>query len=338
MTTKADDDDDDDDDDDEIVLADQSISMAGKPLLLSPPSQHISDSNNASGGASIVLFYQYKEPNWTSKQFSQAIKLFLAIGRKYNITGRGRIAQEGVNCTLTASSATGIRQFCQALRDNWTIGNDGDVDGGGDDDDDDTKLFHQTDFKFTDGLSQSQKFKSLSIRKCTELVAYGFDVIDKAPSIQKFGGQHLEATEYHKALQDPDTVVIDVRNNYETSIGTIIPPKGGATLLDPKLRNSKEYPKWLASKEVQQQLHGKKILTFCTGGIRCERATALINQMSTVSKSESTKNNTNSKKDAVKNKNDASTTTTTTFEPKGVYHIRGTYSVLQIDIFCSTFW
>ena len=89
----------------------------------------------------------------------------------------------------------------------------------------DKDLFLETDFKITDGLPQSQMFKSLSIRKTNELVAYGLEG-DKAPSIEKFGGTHLTAVDYHAALQDKNTVVIDVRNAYETAIGTIQPPKG----------------------------------------------------------------------------------------------------------------
>jgi predicted sulfurtransferase len=301
-----------------VVLPDQSVSAAGQSLLLDNDS-----TDNNKGGASIVLFYQYKEPVWTSREFQKALKLFLSLGRKYEITGRGRIAPEGVNCTLTAPTSKLIRLFCQSLRDDWNIGC---LDGN---ESNDTKLFHDTDFKISDGLPQSQKFKSLSLRKVDELVAYGLEG-KKAPSITKFGGTHLTAIDYHEALSDPQTVVIDVRNNYETQIGTIHPPPGGATLLDPKLRNSREWPKWLASKETQKQLNGKKILTFCTGGIRCERATALINQMSTVSSANATSTTTKSKSNAVTDKNEKSSidssstsSTATTFQPNGVYHMRG---------------
>ena len=55
-------------------------------------------------------------------------------------------------------------------------------------------------------------------------------------------------------------MVIDVRNAYESAIGAFKPPEGGATLIDPKMRNSIEFPKWLNSKETQKQLHGKKVL------------------------------------------------------------------------------
>ena len=313
----------------ETVLVDQSISVAGRPLPAVPvkdmgnkKSKGSSDSEEE-GGASIVLFYQYKEPVWTEQEFQRALKLFLSIGERFSMTGRGRIAPEGVNCTLTGPSATKVRGFCQALRDEWgVVGGDGTSDNNKNCTDKD--LFQATDFKITDGLPQSQKFKSLSIRKTNELVAYGLEG-EKAPSIEKFGGEHLTAVDYHEALKDKNTVVIDVRNAYETAIGTIVPPKDGATLLDPKLRNSREWPKWLASEETQKKLSGKKILTFCTGGIRCERATALINQMATVSQSElesKSISNTNEKiNDSKDDKSKAQDTKT--FQPKGVYHMRG---------------
>mmetsp|Transcript_5047 Transcript_5047/g.6374 ORF Transcript_5047/g.6374 Transcript_5047/m.6374 type:complete len:373 (-) Transcript_5047:1521-2639(-) len=83
-------------------------------------------------------------------------------------------------------------------------------------------------------------------------------------------------------MEQPDTVIIDVRNAYETAIGHFQPPKGGAEFLDPKMRNSHEFPKWLNSPETKKKLNGKKVMMYCTGGIRCERATALLHQMESV--------------------------------------------------------
>ena len=54
---------------------------------------------------------------------------------------------------------------------------------------------------------------------------------------------------------------------------------GGAELIDPKLRNSHEFPRWLNQPETQEKLQGKNVLMYCTGGIRCERASALLDQM-----------------------------------------------------------
>ena len=74
-------------------------------------------------------------------------------------------------------------------------------------------------------------------------------------------------------------VIIDVRNAYESDIGHFQPPPGGAKLLDPKMRNSIEFPKWLNAPQTQTELTGKNIMMYCTGGIRCERASALLGQL-----------------------------------------------------------
>jgi predicted sulfurtransferase len=79
-----------------------------------------------------------------------------------------------------------------------------------------------------------------------------------------------------------------VRNGYESLIGGFKPPEGGAELLDPKMRNSHEFPKWLNLPETQDKLRGKNVMMYCTGGIRCERASALLSQMEAVTPSFST--------------------------------------------------
>jgi predicted sulfurtransferase len=81
-------------------------------------------------------------------------------------------------------------------------------------------------------------------------------------------------------------VIIDVRNAYESAIGHFQPPPGGAELLDPKMRNSHEFPKWINAPETREKLQGKKVMMYCTGGIRCERATALLDQLEKASSAE----------------------------------------------------
>jgi len=246
-----------------------------RPSSFGPlPSLDASHDPNKTG--TILLFYQYVEPEWSKSEHKSALKKVIQIASDNNITGRGRVAREGLNCTLTGKPLD-VRRFCNELR-SWN------------------SIFQETDFKLTDGLTLEKCFKSLSIRKTDELVAYGLGGKEKAPSLKKFSGIHLEADAYHEAMQDPEAVIIDVRNAYETAIGKFQPPQGGAKLIDPKMRNSIEFPKWLASKETQDLLNNKKVLMYCTGGIRCERATALLNQMSAVDSD---------------------------LKPKGVYHCRG---------------
>lgn len=253
----------------EVLLIENSRSVAFRDL---PPVPEGADDGNH---GTILLMYQYKEPVWDKQEHKRALKKIIELGQQHNIAGRGRVAPEGVNFTLSGSP-TNVRDFCASLRD-WD------------------PMFWETDFKLTDFVPKNKLFKSLSVRKTEELVAYGL-AGDKAPSLQKFAGTHLEADEYHKAMMDKDTVIVDVRNAYESSLGSFRPPEGGAELIDPKMRNSIEFPKWLNDPATQEKLTGKKVLMYCTGGIRCERATALLNQMSVVNPN---------------------------LKPKGVYHMRG---------------
>jgi hypothetical protein len=225
----------------ELVLAENARSAAGAPLPSIAPGQ------GHEHAGTILLFYQYQEPVWTAKQHKQVLKDVIVLGQTHNITGRGRVAPEGLNCTLSGSP-NDIRAFCQGLRDY-------------------DKLFLNTDFKLTDGVPLTKLFKSLSIRKTNELVAYGLSG-EKAPLLSKFAGEHLQAKDYHKAMASDNTVIIDVRNAYESAIGNFAPPPGGAELIDPQMRNSIEFPKWLADERTQKKLHGKKVLMYCTGKLK----------------------------------------------------------------------
>jgi predicted sulfurtransferase len=223
---------------DEEILIENSRSVAFRDLPAIP--EGADDGNHGT----ILLMYQYVEPPWNKKEHKQALKRVIEIGTKFNITGRGRVAPEGVNVTLSGTPKD-IRSFCYGLRE-WN------------------PVFNETDFKLTDFVPKSKLFKSLSIRKTEELVAYGLSG-EKAPSLEKFAGVHLEADEYHKAMTDKDTVIVDVRNAYESAIGSFKPPEGGAQLIDPKMRNSIEFPKWLNDPATQEKLNGKKVLMYCTG-------------------------------------------------------------------------
>jgi predicted sulfurtransferase len=236
-------------------------SVAGRELPPIPTElKHDSEGNPPS---CLALFYQYVEPIWTRKEHKAALKEILKIAKDNGICGRGRCAPEGLNCTLTGTHE-GVRGFCMGLRKF-------------------NKVFNNTDFKLTDDLPHAQRFKVLAIRKVDELVNYGLHG-EVAPSIQDFTGKHLEAHQYHKMLakKDNNSVVIDVRNAYESAIGHFAPPEGGAELIDPKMRNSHDFAGWLNLPETLAKLNGKKVMMYCTGGIRCERATALLNQMTAV--------------------------------------------------------
>ena len=212
-------------------------------------------------GISLLLFYAYVEPGWTSKQHTDTIKWAEGILSENGVTGRLRVSREGFNGTLTGSY-DGIRNFTNALRSYYN-GYFKDMRDG-------------DDFKFTDNLPVGQAFPKLKVFPVVELVNYGLGV-DDPPPISKHGGVHLMPADYNEKLKEPNTVVVDVRNTYEADIGRFQPVEGGAKYIDPKMRVSTEFPQW--AKENVEKLKDKQVLMYCTGGIRCERASALFRSL-----------------------------------------------------------
>lgn len=197
------------------------------------------DEDPGKGLTTLCLFYQYVEPLWDVATYHKAKAFVEAAGEKHGITGRMRVAREGLNCTLTGSYH-GIRAWCRELR---TFG--------------DRDEFKKTEFKLTDHLPKGQLFPKLHAFEVTEIVNYGLGG-SKAPPIGKTG-VHLEPEDYHAKMGEKDTVIIDVRNHYEANIGKFVPPKEGAQYIDPNMRKSTEFPVWLDKPETKEMLKGKQV-------------------------------------------------------------------------------
>jgi UPF0176 protein len=110
-------------------------------------------------------------------------------------------------------------------------------------------------------------FQRLKIRLKKEIVTFG----QPAANPLEKTGIHLSAQEWNQLLQEPDVVVIDTRNSYEVAIGTFT----GA--IDPQIGHFRQFPAYIHNN--CEDINNKKIALFCTGGIRCEKASAfLLNQ------------------------------------------------------------
>ena len=241
-----------------------------------PPGDQL---QRVTGDTTILLFYGYVTPLWTKTELENAVKWAYENLSSEGCTGRLRVAREGVNGTLTGPRS-GIRAFTAALAARYP-----EHFGG---------TYNQ--FKYVDNLPESQMLSGLKVWPVAELVTYGFEEHKKKRRKQPGacsasnasnasrreerkngeapkGGTHLSPEMYHKALKDPSAVVIDVRNFNESLIGKFA-PAGGATVLDPEMRRSTEFPQWV-DKNIDK-LRGKKVLMYCTGGIRCERASAYL--------------------------------------------------------------
>lgn len=224
--------------------------------IVSFSAQKIHNDTTQPNSMTLLLFYQYIEPVLEEDGFQKLLKSVQDVGEANGITGRMRVSYEGLNCTLTGSY-DGIRNYCKFLRE---------YENGA--------YFSQTEFKLTDNLPNGQAFPKLHAFKVEEIVNYGLAGV-KAPSIH-MTGEHLEPADYHKKMTESDTVIIDVRNHYEANIGKFQPPPTGAKYIDPMMRKSTEFPVWLDKPETKEMLRGKQVLMYCTGGVRCERASALL--------------------------------------------------------------
>jgi len=110
-----------------------------------------------------------------------------------------------------------------------------------------------------------KSFYKLTIKVKPKLVADGLE-----EGVYDFSkvGRHLEALEFHQALEHPDTVVIDIRNHYESEIGKF------AGAITPLAGTFREAIREILSND--QEFRNKKVLLYCTGGIRCEKASAVL--------------------------------------------------------------
>lgn len=134
-------------------------------------------------------------------------------------------------------------------------------------------------FEFLDqypGLENLQKkisycslnpFYRLKVRLKKEIVTLGVEGIDPA----KVVGEYIAPEDWNELISQPDVRLIDTRNDYEVGLGSF----NGAE--NPETRSFRDFPAWVESNlDIEKD---KKVAMFCTGGIRCEKSTALLKQL-----------------------------------------------------------
>ena len=183
-------------------------------------------------------FYKYTTIN-TPSQFRDSMYLYLD---SLKILGRVYVATEGINAQVSVPDyiwnkfKIGIQNF---------------------------RVLKNVPIK--KAISDGDSFYKLVVKEKKEIVAYG--VSDDLYDMNKVG-QYLNAEQFNKAIDEGNTAVIDMRNFYETEVG--------------RFKNA-EIPKVEKSKdllpEVRRMLNGRedhKVLLYCTGGIRCEKASSFL--------------------------------------------------------------
>jgi len=126
--------------------------------------------------------------------------------------------------------------------------------------------FHDTEVKYS--AAETMPFHRMKVRVKREIVTMGQPEIDPLTGV----GHYVSPQDWNALISEPDTIVIDTRNDYEVEVGSF------AGAIDPKTTSFRDFPAWFRAE--RERLLGTvdkpKIAMFCTGGIRCEKSTAFL--------------------------------------------------------------
>lgn len=164
-------------------------------------------------------------------------------GEAHQVRGSVLLAPEGINGTIAGPQA-GVTAVLEYIRS----------------DDRFAQMPHKTSY------SDIQPFGRMRVRPKDEIVKIGIDSIDPTDQV----GEYISPEDWNQLIRDPDVTVIDTRNEFEVQIGSF---KGA---INPHTEAFNHFPRF-AARNLDPDVH-QKIAMFCTGGIRCEKATAFLLQ------------------------------------------------------------
>jgi UPF0176 protein len=186
--------------------------------------------------AALYRFANFTQPEMLQPQIA-------AWCAEHGLKGTILVATEGVNGTVAGTEA-GIDSVVAHLR---TLPGCAELD---------VKYSH----------ANEMPFYRMKVRLKKEIVTLGVDGIDPKREV----GTYVQPEDWNALISDPDTVLIDTRNDYEVAIGTF----EGA--VDPRTKSFSEFPEWFRAHRDELAAGKTKFAMFCTGGIRCEKSTAFL--------------------------------------------------------------
>ncbi len=163
---------------------------------------------------------------------------------EHSIRGTLLLASEGINGTV-AGSRNAIDALLEYLQT-------------------DPRL---ADLDYKESHDETNPFYRTKVRLKKEIVTLGVEGIDPLRSV----GTYVAPKDWNELISDPDTILIDTRNDYEVGIGTF------KNAVNPKTDTFREFPAYV-EQHLEPSKH-KKVAMFCTGGIRCEKSTAYLKEL-----------------------------------------------------------
>jgi len=188
-----------------------------------------------------IAFYQFV----SLKNIDHFQIFILKFCKKNNIKGTILLAAEGINGTISGDEKK-IQKFIEFIKEDSFFKNN----------------FKNLEHK--ESWASKNPFYRMKVRLKKEIVALGVDGISPTKKV----GEYVNPEDWNKLINDPNTIVIDTRNNYEVDIGTF------KNSINPETETFREFPSYV-EKNLKDNKQ-KKVAMFCTGGIRCEKATSLM--------------------------------------------------------------
>ncbi len=214
--------------------------MCYKPLYMKKSQDKPLDPNYT-----VILFYKYTPISDTEAMMNWQREL----GTRLNLKGRVRIASEGINTTLEGKNED-IQIYIEELRN--------------------TKLADFKDIAIKTSVGSGEAFHKLMVKVVPEIVILGLGEKDVDPN--QITGTHLKPEELREWYEkQEDFVIIDMRNDYEFRVGHF------KNSINPPITNFRELADVLPDIVAQNPgIENKKVLTVCTGGVRCEKASGFL--------------------------------------------------------------
>jgi UPF0176 protein len=167
----------------------------------------------------------------------------LDLMQKHDIRGTLLLASEGINGTV-AGSRTAIDLLLGHFQSDPRLAN--------------------LDFK--ESYDDTNPFYRTKVRLKKEIVTLGVEGLDPRHTV----GTYVDPKDWNALISDPDTLLIDTRNDYEVGIGTF------ENAINPQTESFREFPEYV--KQNLDPARHRKVAMFCTGGIRCEKSTAYLKE------------------------------------------------------------
>ena len=167
------------------------------------------------------------------------------ILKNLSIYGTILVGNEGINGTIASRDKKNLNKALMYLKN--------------------LKGFKDLDIKFSN--SKKKPFIRLKIKLKQEIVTIGDKSIDPTKNV----GEYVNPEDWNSLIEEENILLIDTRNDYEYSIGSF------KDSVNPKTQKFRDFPEWLKGQNfTQEDKNSKKVAMFCTGGIRCEKASSLM--------------------------------------------------------------